>query len=100
MWPAKPGHPVVLSSRAMAISWRARVSRFKGITADGTGLVALSYRGYAGSSGSPSEHGLLQDAAALMPLPSPAMIPAVRRLGFFARHGVAVAVAASIGSES
>ena len=41
-----------------------RVRRFKGITADGTGLVALSYRGYAGSSGKPSEDGLLRDAAA------------------------------------
>ena len=32
--------------------------------ADGTGVVALSYRGYAGSTGQPSEQGLLQDAAA------------------------------------
>jgi len=32
--------------------------------ADGTGVVALSYRGYAGSSGQPSERGLLADAAA------------------------------------
>ena len=30
---------------------------------DGTGLIALSYRGYAGSSGQPSERGLLLDAA-------------------------------------
>ena len=40
-----------------------RVSRFRGIISDGTGLVALSYRGYAGSSGQPSEQGLLLDAA-------------------------------------
>src|ERR1700733_6267940 len=42
----------------------ARVDRFRGIVADGTGLVALSYRGYAGSTGHPSEQGLLLDAAA------------------------------------
>ena len=34
------------------------------LTADGTGLVALSYRGYGGSTGSPTETGLLADAAA------------------------------------
>jgi len=38
--------------------------RFRDIIADGTGVVALSYRGYAGSSGHPSEQGLLRDAAA------------------------------------
>ena len=37
--------------------------RFRDVIADGTGVVALSYRGYAGSSGKPSEQGLLQDAA-------------------------------------
>ncbi len=40
------------------------VGRFRDMTRDGTGLVALSYRGYAGSSGQPSEQGLLRDAAA------------------------------------
>src|SRR5882757_1367357 len=58
--PAKPGHPVVLFFPGNGDFLAGRVSRFKGITADGTGLVALSYRGYAGSSGSPSERGLLQ----------------------------------------
>jgi fermentation-respiration switch protein FrsA (DUF1100 family) len=33
------------------------------LIADGTGLVALSYRGYGGSTGLPSEHGVLLDAA-------------------------------------
>src|SRR5450755_3962446 len=49
--PAKPGHPVVLFFPGNGDFLAGRVSRFKGITADGTGLVALSYRGYAGSSG-------------------------------------------------
>ena len=34
------------------------------MTDDGTGLVALSYRGYGGSTGSPSEAGLIADAEA------------------------------------
>jgi fermentation-respiration switch protein FrsA (DUF1100 family) len=62
--PAKPGRPVVLFFPGNGDFLAGRVSRFKGITADGTGLVAVSYRGYAGSSGAPSEQGLLRDAAA------------------------------------
>src|SRR5437879_750158 len=61
--PAKPGRPVILFFPGNGDFLAGRVSRFKGITADGSGLVALSYRGYAGSSGEPSERGLLQDAA-------------------------------------
>jgi hypothetical protein len=62
--PAKPGHPLVLFFHGNGDFLAGRVSRFRGITADGTGLVALSYRGYAGSTGTPSEQGLLTDAAA------------------------------------
>ena len=43
---------------------RYRLERFRALTADGTGLLALSYRGYGGSSGSPTEAGLLADADA------------------------------------
>jgi uncharacterized protein len=46
-----------------ALSWRA--DRFRALIADGTGLLALSYRGYGGSSGSPSETGLIRDAEAV-----------------------------------
>src|ERR1700747_691922 len=62
--PAKPGRPVILHFPGNGDFLAGRVSRFKGMTADGTGLVALSYRGYAGSSGAPSEEGLLRDAKA------------------------------------
>ena len=41
-----------------------RADRFRALIADGTGLLAVSYRGYGGSSGSPSERGLIADAAA------------------------------------
>ncbi|MDU1689936.1 MAG: alpha/beta hydrolase [Bradyrhizobium sp.] len=62
--PAKPGHKLVLYFPGNGDFLAGVVSRFKALTADGTGLVALSYRGYAGSTGSPSDTGLLQDAAA------------------------------------
>src|ERR1700761_2189609 len=62
--PPKPGRPVVLFFPGNGDFLAGRVSHFRAITSDGTGLVALSYRGYAGSTGSPSELGLLQDADA------------------------------------
>ncbi len=62
--PAKPGRRVVLYFPGNGDSLAGSVGRFRSIVADGTGLIALSYRGYAGSSGHPSEQGLLLDAAA------------------------------------
>src|SRR5258708_37643025 len=53
--PAKPGHAVILYFPGNGDYLAGRISRFRGMTSDGTGLVALSYRGYAGSSGQPSE---------------------------------------------
>jgi fermentation-respiration switch protein FrsA (DUF1100 family) len=41
-----------------------RAGRFKWLIADGTGLLALSYRGFGGSSGKPSEAGFIRDAIA------------------------------------
>jgi hypothetical protein len=92
--PAKPGHSVVLFFPGNGDFLAGRVSRFKGITSDGTGLVALSYRGYAGSTGSPSEAGLLQDAAAAYAFTT-ARYSADRIVawGFSLGTGVAVALA-------
>jgi uncharacterized protein len=93
--PAKPGHATVLFFPGNGDFLAGRVRRFKGITSDGTGLVALSYRGYAGSSGSPSEVGLLQDAEAAYAFTA-ARYPADRIVawGFSLGTGVAVAIAA------
>ncbi len=63
--PARDGKPVVLYFHGNGGSLRLRAARFKALTADGAGLLALSYRGYAGSTGSPSEAGLIADAAAV-----------------------------------
>ena len=93
--PAKPGRPVVLYFPGNGDFLAGCVRRFKAITSDGNGLVALSYRGYAGSSGSPSEPGLLQDAAAAYAFAT-ARYPADRIVdwGFSLGTGVAVAIAA------
>jgi fermentation-respiration switch protein FrsA (DUF1100 family) len=93
--PAKPGHSVILYFPGNGDFLAGRVSRFRAMTADGTGLVALSYRGYAGSSGQPSEQGLLQDAAAAYAFTA-ARYSADRIVawGFSLGTGVAVALAA------
>jgi len=92
--PAKRDHPVVLFFLGNGDFLAGRVHRFKSIISDGTGLVALSYRGYAGSTGAPSEAGLLQDAAAAFAFTS-ARYDASRIVlwGFSLGTGVAVAVA-------
>src|SRR5215471_7733395 len=76
-------------------SLRWRVERFRELTADGTGLVALSYRGYGGSSGSPSEAGFIADANAAYAF-ALARYPAQRIVvwGESLGTGVAVALAA------
>lgn len=64
VWYAAPrdGKPVVLYFHGNGGSLRYRAERFKRLTAAGFGLVALSYRGYAGSTGKPTEGGLIEDA--------------------------------------
>jgi uncharacterized protein len=93
--PAKPGHAVVIYFHGNGDFLAGLVGRFRDITSDGTGLVALSYRGYAGSSGRPSEQGLLWDAEAAHAFAS-ARYGADRLVvwGFSLGSGVAVALAA------
>lgn len=64
--PPRAGKPVLLYFHGNAgnLGRAGRVERFRGLTEDGTGLFAVSYRGYGGSSGAPSEEGMLQDARA------------------------------------
>jgi fermentation-respiration switch protein FrsA (DUF1100 family) len=62
--PPRGDKPVILYFHGNGASLRWRVDRFRALTADGTGLLALSYRGYGGSSGRPTETGLINDALA------------------------------------
>ncbi len=66
--PPREGRNVVLYFHGNGGALALRAARFKALTSDGAGLLALSYRGYGGSTGSPSEQGLLRDAAALYAL--------------------------------
>ena len=93
--PAKPGHPVILYFHGNGDFLAGFFGRFRDVIADGTGIVALSYRGYAGSSGQPSEHGLLQDAAAAYAFTTARYsADSIVVWGFSLGTGVAVALAA------
>lgn len=92
--PPKANRPVVIffHGNGDILAWR--VPRFRALIADGTGLVAVAFRGYAGSSGTPTEQGLLEDGAAAYAFaaaryPSRRIVP----WGYSLGSGVAVAVA-------
>jgi fermentation-respiration switch protein FrsA (DUF1100 family) len=60
----RPEKPILLyfHGNAEIISWQPK--RFQTLVSDGTGLLAVSYRGYGGSTGEPTEIGLHLDAEA------------------------------------
>ena len=62
--PPRGTMPVVIYFQGNGVGLNLRAERFRKITADGTGLVALNYRGYGGSGGRPSEAGIILDAKA------------------------------------
>ncbi len=93
--PPKSGKPVVLffHGNGEVLAWR--VPFFRDLISDGTGLVALSYRGYGGSTGQPTEQSLLNDGIAAYEFAADRYAP--ERMvpwGYSLGSGVAVAVAA------
>ncbi len=88
--------PVVLYFHGNGGALRYRAERFRGLIRDGVGLVALEYRGYGGSSGTPTEAGLIADAEAAYAFAA-ARYPAQQLVmwGESLGSGVAVALAAA-----
>ena len=62
--PPQGSKPVVLYFHGNGGALNLRANRFRNLVSDGNGLLALSYRGYGGSTGNPSEEGLIRDAGA------------------------------------
>ncbi len=91
--------PVVLYFQGNAEGLAARIARFTWLTTDGTGLLALCYRGYGGSTGRPTEDGLIRDAGAAYDF-ARARYPAGRIVLFGESLGTAVAVALAAGHEA
>lgn len=65
-WHVSPreGYPLILYFHGNGGSLSDRAPRFRMFTASGYGFLAVSYRGYGGSSGSPTETGLMRDGEA------------------------------------
>ena len=84
--------PVVLYFQGNAGASNLRAERFAWLTRDGTGLLALSYRGYGGSTGKPTEDGLIRDALAAYDF-AIARYPARRIVLWGESLGTAVAIA-------
>ncbi len=92
----KPASHCCSTSTATAARSATAPAAFRALADDGTALVALSYRGYGGSTGSPSEAGLIADAEAAYAFAAARMPP--QRIVVFGESlgsGVAVALAAT-----
>src|SRR3984957_8071364 len=63
-FPPAPENPLILYFHGNAGGLDLRVERFRAMAEAGMGLLAIEYRGYASSTGSPSEHGLKLDGEA------------------------------------
>lgn len=94
--PPSGAKPVVIYFHGNAGTLALRAGRFKWLTDDGTGLVAPSYRGYGGSTGKPSEAGLISDARAAYDFAA-ARYPDRRIVLWGESLGTAVAIA--LGAE-
>ena len=93
--PAKPARPVILYFHGNGDYLAGFFPRFRDLIAAGVGIVAPAYRGYSGSTGTPSEQGLLKDAAVAYAFTTARYDPdRVIAWGFSLGTGVAVAIAA------
>lgn len=91
--PPREGKPVLLFFHGNAGNFGRpiRQTRFRALTEDGTGLFAVNYRGYGGSTGSPTEEGLAHDARAAYAA-AVARFGADRLVGYGESLGTGVAV--------
>jgi fermentation-respiration switch protein FrsA (DUF1100 family) len=92
--PADANRPLFLMFLGNGDNLGMIASRLRAMTADGAGVLAVGYRGYSGSSGSPSEDGLMHDAEAAYRFAA-STVPASRIVlfGYSLGSGVAVPLA-------
>jgi uncharacterized protein len=94
--PPPPGRPLILYFHGNAGGLDLRAERFRAMAQAGMGLLAIEYRGYASSTGSPTERGLKLDgeAAYAAAIESGVMPEHIVAMGESLGAGVAVALAA------
>ncbi|HEY5207298.1 MAG TPA: alpha/beta hydrolase [Roseiarcus sp.] len=94
-FPPAPERPLILYFHGNAGGLALRVERFRAMAKAGMGLLAIEYRGYASSTGSPSERGLKLDGEAAYAAAIASVAPErIVALGESLGSGVAVALAA------
>lgn len=62
--PPSPDKPFIVYLHGNGGTLERRAARLQRMTDDGAGLLAIEWRGYGGSTGAPSQEGLLSDARA------------------------------------
>jgi fermentation-respiration switch protein FrsA (DUF1100 family) len=94
--PPRGDRPVVIyfHGNGEIVPWRAK--RHRATIANGTGLIAVNFRGYGGSTGTPTEEGLHRDAAAAYAF-AVARYPAQRIVLW--GHSLGTGVAVKLASE-
>lgn len=95
--PARDGFPTIVYFQGNGAGLAARSDRFRLFNWAGYGVFALGYRGYSGSTGAPTEAGLMADGAAAVDYLAGIGIPPGRLVyyGESLGSGVAVPLAAS-----
>ncbi len=89
--PPKPDAPLILYLHGNAGTLGDRAERFGVFHREGFGVLVLSWRGYGGSTGSPSETGFVEDGRAAMKFLHQNGIPASRVVLFGESLGSGVA---------
>ncbi len=64
--PPRDGYPTIVYFHGNAGNLGNRAKRFEGLHNNGFGVMALSYRGYGESSGTPTEDGIYADARSVI----------------------------------
>jgi fermentation-respiration switch protein FrsA (DUF1100 family) len=87
--------PVIVYFHGNGGALNLRVQRFAKLAAEGFGVVGVSYRGYGGSTGTPTEQGLIADGIAAYEFAAKHYTPArIALWGESLGSGVAIAIAA------
>jgi fermentation-respiration switch protein FrsA (DUF1100 family) len=92
----KPGKALVIYFHGNGEIVPSRADRHRKLIADGTGLLAVSYRGYSTSTGRPTEEGLRQDALAAYAFAAAGLEP--KRIALWG-HSLGTGVAVRLASE-
>jgi fermentation-respiration switch protein FrsA (DUF1100 family) len=96
--PVDPKRPLFLMFLGNGDNLGAAAPRLREMTEDGSGVLAVGYRGYSGSTGTPSEVGLGEDAEAAYRFAT-SVVPGKRVVVFGYSLGTGVAVPLAVRHE-